>query len=358
LQDLAGVKMVAWQGAATDLGPEFTAICRNNTLYIENTNQEAQYQMFAEGKVEAIVIDKYIFEWWRKQYEQKSGRSEDMVYHPLFPGVNPYHIGFRDQRIRDAFDHQLILMREKGEIEGIIAAYSSSPRVSKPVASKAVTVGFGLSRPPFVLEKEQRGIAVDLAFEAFRRLGLPIRPLFMTKQRMEEQLSIGGIDIGFDVRSFSPEIFYSDPVITYHNCFVGHASQPPLRNWADLAGQRVAAWQLAEHHLGADFTAIRPQMKDYREYPVQHDQVDAWINRQTDVLLIDRNIFLWFCQQAGANAPDLSQVQIQPLPGDPGRHEAVGFRSAALRDRFTLVLRDIKADGTYSRILNRYGAGN
>ncbi len=121
-EDLKDVTSVAWQGAMTDLGEAFTKVTKGNAKYRENPDQKAQYETFKKGRVQAIVIDKHIFQWWEKQLSAQYGQ-EELVYHPIFPGVNEYRIGFVSKEIRDAFDAELTRIKEDGTYDQIIQKY-------------------------------------------------------------------------------------------------------------------------------------------------------------------------------------------------------------------------------------------
>jgi polar amino acid transport system substrate-binding protein len=367
LSDLSSLKMVGWQGASTDLGPAFTTVVKDNPNYFENVNQEAQYQMFSEGRVDALVIDKYIFQWWHNQHALRTGKKIDVVYHPLFPGVNQYFMGFRDKAIRDAFDIQLLHLRASGEYDRIIATYSGvapTPTVSSITKAEVpLSVMFGVSRPPFVMEREHRGFCVDLASEAFRRMGVSFTASFASNRRMEEELISGNVDIGVEVQQFSTELHYSKAFITYSNIVLSRRRDNLVfRSWKDLQGKRVGAWQMASENLGKDFSSVIDQYSEYTEFPSQIDQVYAWVNGNCDVLVIDKRMVLWHLAQLAEAFPDLKvpdtdELAMAPVPAPSDLDWFVGFRSSGLRDRFDEVLETIHGDGTHDRILAKYWPG-
>ena len=367
LDDLASLKMVGWQGASTDLGPAFNAIVTDNPNYFENVNQESQFQMFADGRVDALVIDKYIFQWWHNQHALKTDENIEVVYHPLFPGVNQYHIGFRDKVIRDAFDTQLSRLHASGEYNRIIASYSgvapTPPLSSRPTPEKPLRIVFGVSRPPYVMEGEQRGFCVDLASEVFRRMDIAVNASFAANKRMEQELTSGNVDVGVEVQKFSTTLYYSKPFITYSNIVLSRTSDNlEFRSWNDLAGKRVGAWQMARENLGEDFSTAISQFAEYSEFPVQLDQVYQWVIGGCDVLIIDKLMLEWHLAQIAKKFPDLKVPSVNelvtvPVPEPCDLDWFVGFRSSELRDRFDEVLEEIHRDGTYDRIVARYWTG-
>ena len=123
VDDLQGKSIVAWQGASTDLGAAFQRIMKDNANYSENHDQQAQYKMFRVGRVDVVVIDKYIFEWWDSQFTKQDGKRETYDYHPIFPGVNEYRLAFHSKELRDLFDAGLQKIRKNGHYEKIIRKY-------------------------------------------------------------------------------------------------------------------------------------------------------------------------------------------------------------------------------------------
>jgi polar amino acid transport system substrate-binding protein len=116
LSDLRGHSVSAWQGASIQHRADyFENLVRDNPNYFESTDQAAQYRMYAEHHVDALVIDKYIFLWWYKQ----DPRREEFVFHPVLP-PNPFCIGFRDPVLRDAFNEGLDRITASGERDKIM----------------------------------------------------------------------------------------------------------------------------------------------------------------------------------------------------------------------------------------------
>ncbi len=355
--DLARLRCVAWQGAATDLGPSFTAMAKENPGYYENTNQQSQYQMFADGKVDVIVIDKYIFQWWRAK-DAKASPHEELVYHPIFPGVNPYFIGFREKSVRDAFDEQLIRLQEIGDIDRIIARYIPEHTGTTPGASQAIPVIYGISRPPYIMEQERRGISIDLADECFRRMGVITRPTFGSNQRMDSEMAAGTAAIGVEMQKGASDLFYSVPFITYHAIVASRPSdQVQFRTWPDLKGLRVATWQTAQAALGQDFIATIPTYGKYTEFADQRELVLQWATGQFDAIIIDKTLLQWnlaALAKAMPNLPVLTTIQSDRIPDGAHLDWFVGFRSASMCQSFNLAFQAIRQDGTYDRILSRY----
>ena len=100
--DLAGKSVVAFQGAAKVLGPDYHDAVRLNRQYSETVDQRAQVDMLFNNRVQAIVLDRNIFTF----HQQNSNAPAAVVMHELF-GSTLYRAAFRDPVMQRDFDRAL-----------------------------------------------------------------------------------------------------------------------------------------------------------------------------------------------------------------------------------------------------------
>lgn len=227
------------------------------------------------------------------------------------------------------------------------------------VAEPPLRVMFGVSRPPYVDEQRQSGISVELFREAARRLDLVYESSYAPNRRMVLALRAGEIDAAVEVPRDDPGLHYSAPFVSYSNAVVWRLSLGlNFRDWLDLEGRSVCAWQLAESTLGAGFAAARPRFALYQEFAGQRDQVRMWLLGRCEVLVIDRHLLAWHLNELARSeprlrAPEWDEIRFAAVPGQSDLEWYVGFRDLALRDRFNGALAAMRADGSYQRIVNR-----
>lgn len=227
---------------------------------------------------------------------------------------------------------------------------------------QALKVVFGQARPPFVMPEEMSGVSVDLAREVFARMGLTFVPLFASNKRMEVELQQGRVDVAVEVQPTDPALFYSQPFIVYRNYLITRRQQNIQFSgrWSDLRGVKVCAWQNAAQSLGQEFAEASKDFARYREYSSQRTQVEEWLLYNCDAIVIDSELLTWQWQSLREQSPrvfgtsDMDVVRV-PLPQAHELWWHVGFRSQALRDRFDEALAQIRADGSYQRLRQRYG---
>lgn len=109
--DLAGLSMVAWEGATKDLGPAFAEAAGKSPNYAEIGDQKAQVQAFLDGRFQALIIDGTIFRYWKKVL---GGKAADFQFHSLFGGHTPFVVGFADETVRNDFNSGLKEIRQNG----------------------------------------------------------------------------------------------------------------------------------------------------------------------------------------------------------------------------------------------------
>ena len=128
IADLADKQILGFNNAAKYLGREFAAMAASNKRYSELADQALQVRMLCSSRVDAVISDKRIFLYWRKQLAQSSEAcavavDQDFVFHPIFPPA-PRHVAFRDDALRALFNEGLGVLRQAGGIKIIEERYS------------------------------------------------------------------------------------------------------------------------------------------------------------------------------------------------------------------------------------------
>lgn len=121
LKDLAGLELVSWQGAKSDLGKAFSDIVPTLAFYREIAYQDTQVRVFVRHRVDAVILDENIF----KYFARKNGHSPDeYVYNDVVGGYLRFSAGFLSERIRDDFNEGLKSLKSSGRYDAIYHFYS------------------------------------------------------------------------------------------------------------------------------------------------------------------------------------------------------------------------------------------
>ena len=124
VRDLVGHKLITWQGAYEELGPQFEALFApgmpNHADYSEGRDPETITRDFWAGEGLVAVLDITLF----KHYSVASGHAmDDVVVHNIFPPKTDFRVGFRSETIRDSFDAGVKRLCASGDYAAILKRY-------------------------------------------------------------------------------------------------------------------------------------------------------------------------------------------------------------------------------------------
>jgi len=124
IDDLTSIKFVSWSGAYNDLGEKFynyfnpiNGIYKKS--YNDNLSQKDDIEMFFSGKVDAIIIDKTIFHWYKVHFDN----HDKYVFHNIFKKKKEYPATFKSKKLRDDFNIGLQKLKKSGRFDEIIKFY-------------------------------------------------------------------------------------------------------------------------------------------------------------------------------------------------------------------------------------------
>jgi polar amino acid transport system substrate-binding protein len=121
IADLAPHRVLAWQGAWRELGPDFAKLFGPDgpahARYVEVADQAEQVRRFWAEAGTVAVIDGTIFRWFSKQLGHAPG---DAALHALFPPVTEFAVGFGSPDVRDRFDRGLTALCTSGDYAAIL----------------------------------------------------------------------------------------------------------------------------------------------------------------------------------------------------------------------------------------------
>ena len=132
IKDLEKYSFVIWQKGWNDLGPEFLNVYKPDGSgkfkpnYNETNNQRSQNQMFWSDRVDLIIVDKTIFEYYKKELGREVKTDFEITYHDIFKskaGGTGYPVAFKDKKLRDQFNDGLKTIRADGTYQKILAKY-------------------------------------------------------------------------------------------------------------------------------------------------------------------------------------------------------------------------------------------
>jgi len=139
INDLKGKRIVAFQRASVLLEPEFSEAMASNDEYSEVARQLLQVYMLMKDRVDAVVMDRNIFQYYRKQALLQNALSaaelqQALVFHPVFAPTE-YRFAFQSERIRDDFNHGLGLIKADGRWQELQDKYRQEMELEPSLAA-------------------------------------------------------------------------------------------------------------------------------------------------------------------------------------------------------------------------------
>ena len=126
LNNLAKINFVAWKNSFNDLGGKYYHYFnpkdgKYKKSYHDNFSQLDDAQMFFSKKVDALVSDKTIFNWFKLYFD----RNDKFTVHHIFNSTTTYPVLFKDKKIRDIFNKGLRKLKKSGRYDAIIKFYET-----------------------------------------------------------------------------------------------------------------------------------------------------------------------------------------------------------------------------------------
>jgi polar amino acid transport system substrate-binding protein len=122
IEDLANHSIAAFQNASMVLGDRFSQMVSAHSDYRELPSQITQNKLLFTGRVDVVVGDRLIFQYFTRLLEPKIDAGQAVTFHRVFP-ESPRKAVFREARVRDAFNAGLKTIRANGTYDAILKQY-------------------------------------------------------------------------------------------------------------------------------------------------------------------------------------------------------------------------------------------
>ncbi|PHS37849.1 MAG: hypothetical protein COB07_09900 [Sulfurovum sp.] len=126
--DLVDRTLTTWIGANKVLTPRFHELFKEGAAtrtkkYQEIVDQTEQHRLFFIEQVEAIVVDKTIFQWQKYNFKDKLELEEEYDVHDIFPEKTYYYVAFKNEKIRDRFNKALKKLKKEDTYKNVYKHY-------------------------------------------------------------------------------------------------------------------------------------------------------------------------------------------------------------------------------------------
>ena len=251
-------------------------------------------------------------------------------------------------------------------VMGILTGCGSEPKATpeKKDAGKKIVLGLDDNFPPMGFVDESNkivGFDIDLAIEAAKRLGEEVEFKPIDWASKEAELKSGRVDMlwnGLDITPKRKEnILFSDPYMNNRSIIFRAAGRnQDIKDEASLAGKIVATQSgggTIEEYLEGNpkLTASFKEFKKYQDYLAAFMDLE---NGRIDAVVGDEIIGRYYMSKH----PD--KLEAVAVTVGPTTQFGVGFRKddQALRDKVQKALDEMRADGTMTKISEKWFAAD
>lgn len=212
----------------------------------------------------------------------------------------------------------------------------------------------GWSKPPYVIERNNSGFELELVQGIFKNLGHELNIIYVPFGRSNVLLQSGKVDLTLTMseKLDTDQIELSDPYITYQNVVISIKERNiELQGLEQLRHYSIVAFQNANIVLGEKFHQVSQQSPLYVELPNQSKQVEMFLKRKVDLVVMDINIFLYLRREMAKQYEEVA-VEVHHL-FSPIQYR-IGFKNVELKDAFNAELARYKVSTKYQQLLQKY----
>ena len=123
-------------------------------------------------------------------------------------------------------------------------------------AGDTITVVSGISKPPYVIQKDNSGFEIDLIRNVIKTMRKSAKFMYVNYGRSSKLLYTEDVDAVMTTNNlvFIDQSILSDPYISYHNVAITLAENDfQIDNISDLSRYSIVSFQLANKVLGQAF---------------------------------------------------------------------------------------------------------
>jgi polar amino acid transport system substrate-binding protein len=219
---------------------------------------------------------------------------------------------------------------------------------------KELDIAVGWTKPPYVISNDNSGFELDLVRAVLKSIGHDIIPIYVPFGRSAIMLLQGQVDMALTINQRlidRPELL-SDVYIVYQNVAISLKSKKlTISSIDDLSNYSIVAFQNATIVLGEEFSQTVKLSRLYTELPEQKRQTEMLLLGNTDVVVMDINIFIHFSREL-TGVSQLDKVNIHPVFPPSPYH--VAFNDLALKQQFNVALAEFIQTQAYTDLVNRY----
>lgn len=223
------------------------------------------------------------------------------------------------------------------------------------MAKKLIKIGVG-NFPPFFVEKETKGIFIEITNAIFNQLPeYEVQYLFMSNSRLIHEINSGTrIDAACNIFPDSKvNAHLSVPIFRYTDVAISKkSSHLTINTISDLQGKSIAAYQGAKELLGEKFKEMAMKNPEYSEHPHPRTTTYLMMSDSIEVRVGDINIFWHDLNNKHYKNINVSQFNIHKLWPDVYSH--IAFKDPILKNAVDNIIAKLNKTGKLQEIYTKH----
>lgn len=223
-------------------------------------------------------------------------------------------------------------------------------------AERELSLVFGVYRPPYVFGKSDTGLDIDMTQAILARKGYKVKILHAGNQQAMKELSERKVDgvIGLSPKE-DADTCYTVPFLFYDNVAISkNKNKVVIKKISDLKNYKFLSFQEATEYLGKDYAEMVHELKDDTDIGNQEIQNKMFWTDKVPVIVLDLNVFKYYRKDLAKNYRTEDEVVIHRIFPLTANVRTGAFLDKKVCEDFNKGLQEIKANGDYQKILDRY----
>ena len=221
-------------------------------------------------------------------------------------------------------------------------------------AAEQINVVVGLTKPPYVFEKNNEGYELELVSHILNKLNKTPNFIFVPFGRSPKMLTADDIDaiLTSNKQLMNGSDMLSDTYITYQNVAISlKENNFQLKKISELRNYSMATFQSAHKILGEEFAIASKNSPMYTQVSDQKMQLKLLIKKRVDVIIIDINIAQYYLNLL-TETHQKESVKIHTI--FPPTEYSIAFKDKSMIKPFNHALKSFKNSKTYLELKNKY----
>ncbi|NQZ30108.1 MAG: transporter substrate-binding domain-containing protein [Oceanospirillaceae bacterium] len=222
-------------------------------------------------------------------------------------------------------------------------------------AAVPISVAIPSSTPPYVIQKNQTGIVLNILKKALKSSGYTAKITVLPKARVLREFKNKRYTAAFGLPklNFQYPVFFSEPIMKIQYIAISLKSKKLLIDKvSQLTNKRVTAVQSAATFLGSSYKAMTLINPNYDEITSQKKQLSLLIKDRTDIIIMEQRTLLYVVNLLQLDNKVKPKFNIHPIFGPSNSYFT--FHNSQVRDAFNQGLKALKKSPEFQKIINFY----